>query len=361
VFSLPGWTTKALAGMASRLFGSKNLNQPFSLGRLALSARRVLVIPPSGLAEMLLLYPALTLLRAALPESRIICLVDDGQGEVLRGDRVVDDLVELPQLSGVRGLWQFRAFVAEMRDRMVEAVFYFDFRHDLYRILLPILSGARLRLTLQGEIGYPLFNVEVVPSQDSSYFRDLNLCLVRFLSQRQNQWRSWQLPEKEVKIAREIVRFRKPNQTDLLVGVDLSYTKSGDRPPFEVAIRLAKSFEALRPSRIALLSDPAPAITDEEIRRLGTSDWLDIPRKSFRDTLGILSQCDLLVTGNGNLMHFAVAMGVPAFILLSEQDDRRWVPTSGEFRVVQEEIWSSTPPAKLAMQMRDFVCASSRV
>jgi ADP-heptose:LPS heptosyltransferase len=214
---------------------------------------------------------------------------------------------------------------------------------------------------LKDEIGYPLFNVEVIPRPDATYFKDRNLCLVKFLAPDANKWRNWKLPEKESRIAREIVRFRKPKSGDLLIGVDLSYTKNGSKPPFDTQIRLARSFQALKPSRIALLSDPRPAVKDEEIRRLGNYDWLDIPRKNFRDTLGILSQCDLLITGNCNLLHFALAMEIPSFILFSREEDRRWLPTQGIFQVVEEEIWAATPPAKLAMQMRDFACAPSRI
>jgi ADP-heptose:LPS heptosyltransferase len=358
---LPGWTTTRLAGIASKLFGRKVVNQPFSLGRLALSARRVLVVPPSGLAEILLAYPALTLLRSALPDSRILCLIDDGQGEVLRNTDAVDDTLDFPDFKGAKGLLDYRPFVAEVRERMIEAVFYFDFRYEFFRVLLPALSGARLRLKTKGDIGYPLFNVEVVPGADCTYFTDLNLSLVRFLASGEHRWRPWLLPEKEVRIAKEIVKFRKPSSTDLLIGVDLSHTKSGDRPPFETEIRLARSFEALKPCRIALLSDPRPAIKDEEIRRLGSYDWLDIPGKSFRDTLGILSQCDLLVSGNTNLFHFAVTMGIPSFALFSDNEDRRWVPAHGTFKLVEEKVWSTTPPAELAMHMRDFVCEPSRI
>jgi ADP-heptose:LPS heptosyltransferase len=244
---------------------------------------------------------------------------------------------------------------------MFEAVFYFDFRYEFYRVLLPAVSGARLRVKLKDEIGYPLFNVEVIPRPDSTYFKDRNLCLVRFLAPDGDNWQDWSLPERESKIAREIVRFRKPKTGDLLIGVDLSFTKSGKKPPFETQIRLARSFQALKPSRIALLSDPNPAVRDEEIRRLGNYDWLDIPRKNFRDTLGILSQCDLLITGNCNLLHFALAMEIPSFILFSDDEDRRWLPTKGVFQVVEEGVWAGTPPAKLAMQMRDFACAPSRI
>ena len=350
-----------MTSAAVKLFSGKGATEPFSLGRLASSARRVLIVPPEGLAEMLLVYPAVSLLRQALPESRMICMVEDGQGEILRGNGLVDDLVEFPRVRGTKGLWNYRSFVADLRERMIEAVFCFDFRYDFYKVILPILSGAKLRFRLKGEIGYPLFNVEVVPANDAGYFLDLNISLVRFLSSDEHKAARWHLPEKEVQIAREVVKLRKKNPADLTIGVDLSFTKSGQKAPFDVEIRVAKSLQALRSSGIALLSDPNPAIKDEDIRRLGVYDWLDIPRKSFRDTLGILSQCDLLVCANTDLLHFAVAMGVPCLVLFSDKEDRRWIPNSGHFRLMEESEWTTVSPAKVAMQTRDFLVCYSKV
>jgi heptosyltransferase-2 len=321
----------------------------------------VLIIPAEGLAEMLLIYPALSMLRAALPESRIICMADPGQADIFRNLGVVDDFVDPPKSKGATGILSYRPFVSEIRERMPEAVFYFDFRYDFYRVLLPMLCGAKLRFKLRGEIGYPLFNIEIVPGRESTYLRDLNISLVRFLLPDNSRWETWQLAETEVKIAREIVRFRKPNPNDLLIGVDLSGTKTDEKPPIDIGIRLARSFAALKPCRIALLSDPEPAYKDDDIRRMGSFDWLDIPRKSFRDTLGILSQCDLVICPNSNLFHFAIAMGIPTFALLSAKDDAKWLPTDGVFDLIQEDVWTNTPPAKLAMRLRDFVCAPSRV
>jgi ADP-heptose:LPS heptosyltransferase len=358
---LAGWTKRVLTSAAIRMFAGKGASEPFSLGRLASTARRVLVIPPQGLAEMLLMFPALSLLKNALPESRIICLVEDGQGEILRGNEIVDDLVEFKGVHGTRGIWSYRTFVADMRERMVEAVFCFDFRYDFYRVMLPVLSGARLRARLKGDVGYPLFNVEVIPANDATYFEDLNLSLVRFLAAGGGTVSRWQLPEREIKIAREVVKLRKKSLSDLVIGVDLSYTKNGDKPPFDVAIRIAKSLQALKPSGIALLSDPNPAIKDEDIRRLGIYDWLDIPKKSFRDTLGVLSQCDLLICPNSDLLHFALTMGVPCLVLFSDREDRRWVPARGEFRLMEEQEWVNASPAKVAMQTRDFLASLSKV
>jgi ADP-heptose:LPS heptosyltransferase len=171
----------------------------------------------------------------------------------------------------------------------------------------------------------------------------------------------WELPGKEIEIAREIIKFRKPDPNEILVGVDLGMTKAAGPPPFDTMVRLARSFSALRPCRIALLSDPEPGIKDDEIARFGDYEWLDIPRKSFRDTLGILSQCDLFITANTTLFHFSVAMGVPTFALFSDKDDLRWIPGAANFDLIDEEKWSQTPPAKLAMQMRDFVMSVAKV
>jgi ADP-heptose:LPS heptosyltransferase len=358
---LTQWPTKGMLSIASKMFARKNIDRPFSLSELSRSTRRVLAVPPVGLAEMLLLYPALTLMRKALPNARIICVAEGSQAELLRGEALVDDFVQFPELKGTRGVLTYRSFVADIRDRAVEAAFYFDFRYDFYRQFLPLLAGARLRAKLRGDAGYPLFNVEVVPKDEEAYFLDLNLSLVRFLTSYEDEPSYWRLPAKEIEIAREIIRFRKPDPTEMLVGVDLSITKADGPPPFDVQVRLARSFAALKPSRIALLSDPNPAIKDDEIARFGDYEWLDIPRKSFRDTLGILSQCDLFITANTTLFHFAVAMGVPAFALFSAKDDLRWIPGTGAFELVDEDKWSQTPPAKLAMQMRDFVMSAAKV
>jgi ADP-heptose:LPS heptosyltransferase len=350
-----------MLSIASKLFARRNIDQPFSLSDLRESARRVLTIAPVGLAEMLLLYPALTLLRKALPDSRLICIVEGNQPDLLRGEALVDDFVQFPELKGTRGVMTYRSLVADIRDRAVEAAFHFDFRYDFYRQFLPLLAGVRLRAKLRGEAGYPLFNVEIVPKDENAYFLDLNLALVRFLTSCDIEPSYWRLPEKEIEIAREIIRFRKPDTGEMLVGVDLGSTKTGGPPPFDMEVRLARSFSALKPSRIALLSDPDPAVKDDEIARFGDYDWLDIPRKSFRDTLGILSQCDLFITANTTLFHFAVAMGVPAFALFSAKDDLRWIPGTGSFDLIDEEKWTGTPPAKLAMEMRDFVLSVAKV
>lgn len=346
---------KIVIWFAAGILRSKRQGDRFSLARIAQSARRVLIIPPSGLAEMMLTFPAISVLRKALPESKIACLLEKEQMDVLRNFSEVDEYIEIPNLSGISGLKHYRSLIKEIKERMIEAVFYFDFRSDPYRMLLPILIDAKVRIHLKNNVGFPLFNVEVIPKEDATYLSDLNLCLVSFLAAKDRKPEFWRLPENEQRIAREIVRLRKTNPSETLIAVDLSYTKSGDKPPFEVALKLARSYSALVPSKIVLLSDPNPGVTPEETQKLGSYEWFQIKGKNFRDTLGLLSQCDLLISANTNLFHFGVAMGIPTFGLFSSKDGPRWIPKQGRFKILDEATWVNTAPAELAMRMRDFV------
>ncbi len=347
--------SQLLIRSASAIFRLRRQGDRFSLARIAQSARRVLVIPPSGLAEVMLTYPAISILRKALPESKIACLIEREQMDVLRGFADIDEYIELPDLSGMKAMGNYRALIADVKEKMIEAVFFFDFRWDFYRMVLPILCDAKVRIHLRNTVGYPLFNVEVVPKSEASYLSDRNLCLVSFLAGEDKKPEQWRLPENEQRIAREIAGLRRTIPSEMLVAVDLSYTKSGEKSPYEIALKLAKSYSALVSSKIVLLSDPKPCITPEETQRIGSFEWFQVRGKNFRDTLGMLSQCDLLISANTNLFHFGVAMGIPTFGLFSSKDGSIWIPKKGRFEIVDQEVWMNTPPAQLAMRMRDFV------
>ena len=130
----------------SRFLCRGTIGQPFSFSRLLAGARRVLVIPPAGLAEMLHVYPALTLLRQALPHSRIIAVMEHEQVELLRDGNPVDDIIEFPQGGGFKGLRSYRKLILEIKERMAEAAFHFDFRSEFHRLFLPLLAGVNLSL-----------------------------------------------------------------------------------------------------------------------------------------------------------------------------------------------------------------------
>lgn len=347
--------SELLVRLAAGIFRIKIRGERFSLAKITQSARRVLVIPPSGLAEIMLIYPAMTVLRKALPDSKIVCLLEREQVEVLRNLSGIDEYIDLPDLSGISGIRNYMSLIADVKEKMIEAVFFFDFRRDFYRMVLPLLCKAKVRVHLKNDIGYPLFNVEVIPRNEETYLTDLSLCLVSFLGGNDKKPEPWRLSESEQRIAREIVRLRKSSSNELLVAVDLSYTKSGEKPPYEIALKLVRAYSALVASKIVLLSDTRPGVTVEETQKIGSFEWFQIKGKNFRDTLGMLSQCDLLISANTNLFHFAITMGTPTFGLFSRKDGPVWIPKQGRFEIVQEQVWMNMPPAELAMRMRDFV------
>jgi ADP-heptose:LPS heptosyltransferase len=53
---------------------------------------------------------------------------------------------------------------------------------------------------------------------------------------------------------------------------------------------------------------------------------MELPRHNVKDVVALLSQCDLFLGGNTNLLHFATAFGVPSLGLFTDRDEPRWTP-----------------------------------
>jgi ADP-heptose:LPS heptosyltransferase len=122
------------------------------------------------------------------------------------------------------------------------------------------------------------------------------------------------------------VHFHKPNPDQMLVGIDPGLGKTGHAAALDNLQYLAGQLTQNLMCRILPLADPA----DRERLEQFETRLSDVPSGLSRDTVLdmvlLLAQCDLLVAGNTDLFHFAVALGIPAIGLFSPSDPPCWVP-----------------------------------
>ena len=138
-------------------------------------------------------------------------------------------------------------------------------------------------------------------------------------------WRFRLRPE-EARAAEQMIHFRKPVRTQVLIGFDCSAGKAGQRFAGSNLQYLAGHLISRLRAK-AMLFHLGEADRDiEDFRRELRSEILDMPAQNLRETLALLSCCQLFVAGNTELFHAAVAMGVPAIGLFTEADGRRWEP-----------------------------------
>jgi hypothetical protein len=82
---------------------------------------------------------------------------------------------------------------------------------------------------------------------------------------------------------------------------------------------------------IVLSIDPDDASV-HEFKRYLKSSCLHVALRGMRDVFSFACCCDLLLSGNTELFHFAVALKVPMLGLLAADEEERWVPPETPFR-----------------------------
>ncbi len=86
--------------------------------------QRIAVLRGGGIGDLVFALPAVAALRAAYPSASIALLGSGAHAALLAGRGVVDEVVELPRIAGVRGDTTdevaAEAFVAGLRDRRLD-------------------------------------------------------------------------------------------------------------------------------------------------------------------------------------------------------------------------------------------------
>jgi ADP-heptose:LPS heptosyltransferase len=153
----------------------------------------VLVVRLGALGDILRTLPALRELRGGLPHARVLWVVDERWGAVLRGHGDLDGTVEVPRRDWARRLHSPAGWpallrsVLDLRSRLrgLRAGLLLDFHANLRSGVIGWLSGAPVRLGYDGhqqKEGNRLFNTHRVEAGARRRSRvERNLDLVRAL------------------------------------------------------------------------------------------------------------------------------------------------------------------------------------
>ncbi len=128
-------------------------------------AHRALIVKPSSLGDIVHALPAVHLLKDAWPHIRFSWVVNEEFAPMLEGNPDLGEIIRFPRSSfrGLRGAWQFRQWLRELRG-LVRADVAFDFQGLLRSGLMSRASGARLTVGMDdSREGARLFHQLRVP------------------------------------------------------------------------------------------------------------------------------------------------------------------------------------------------------
>ena len=297
--------------------------EPISFGEAFRSVERILVIPERGVAGALFSMPTLKALRRGFPDGKIAVLVHEEDRDLLEGTAEVDRVIgySLP-----RGLRRFSALLSlghRIGSYKFDIAMILDREFDIERAFLCYLSHAPVRGGLQSEDSHPFFNLEVSSNVSGQTRAQLGIEIARVMGvDVSGLGLSWEIPERERRLAEQLVHFRKPREEELLVGFDPGPGRGGTSLSVSQQARLLDKLCSDYAARAILLTAPEHHWLIGKLESMLSREPIVVQQRRMRDVVSLLGQCDLFVASNTDLVYFAVALGIPTVSLMTPVEVR---------------------------------------
>lgn len=303
-------------------------HQPFRLPLVGPEGGRVLFVQDGELTDLLFAAPLLTGLHQTYPRCRVSVLVREDASELIRNHPHVHDMLVYDPTRMRLASPGYYKLARALRKRGYDMVVHMGESPAPSYQLLGYLTGAPVRVGPEGDRSYPYVNCELRWNSEKSGYEARRLSEVGGLLgvHLPGDWRGTLLTDQDIRFARQLVHFRKPRKDQILVGVDPGRGKCATRVTDRTLGYLIDAIDQQYRSKVIVLATPDEDATAVRFESLLKGERLELPRHNVKDTIALLTQCDLFVAGNTNLFHFAIALGVPTIGLFTERDDKRWVP-----------------------------------
>jgi ADP-heptose:LPS heptosyltransferase len=316
-----------MAGLISPVLERVVRSKPFTIPADLDDTSRVLVIDSGDLTEILFFSPVLNGLKTRYPGMRVTFLVREGNSELVRGMSQVSEMISYESEHLTLASTTYFSLLKRIRQRDFTAVILLGREFNFARSLLALMSNARIRIGFTQEITFPYINCELRYSPESRYEGDKSLTLLTGLGIHQEEPPvRWGPSEQDIRWARQMIHFRKPEKGKMLVAVDPGRGKGNHRLVDESFAFLIENLNAQYPCKIMVLSNNLDEKDVAAFRSLIKKDIIDLEPKNVKEGLALLSCADLLLAGNTDYFHFGVSIGVPSIGLFTRHDTNNWIP-----------------------------------
>ena len=310
------------------LLGRQGNGAALSFGESLDGTRDVLLVAVRELTDLLAIIPAARALRKRFRLARVHVLTCGECAEVLRARPEIFDVIPWnPQEHAILSKPFFET-LREIRNHPFDLTIAVDSGDQRLSRVVGALSGARLRVGIHPEGSDPTLNLVVAAPLVEGYRPVQSLEFLSFLGiPREELAPTWEIPEMDRRYAERLLKLRQKREAPWLVGVDPGRGKCGVRPsPQKLAWLVDRIADAYGAVPLILTSDEEDEGVREFLAHLKATP-LKMASRGLRDVLSFTKCCGLFVSGNTDLFHFAVALGVPTLGLFAQSEETRWIPT----------------------------------
>ena len=304
------------------------------------TAKRIALIKPSALGDVVQTLPVLGALRERFPLAHISWVVNVAYAPLLRPISLIDEVIPFDRAASTRtvggGIRYFWAFLNQLRARR------FDFVIDLQGLLrsgaFTLATGARRRWGLQSarEGSRLAYNVVFDDRSGSQAAVDRYWRVAEGLG-------VGELPKH---FPLELNSVERREAETLLAGLPRPWIAVQPGARWETKRWPATSFAAATQAAINRTGGAAVVLggQGEEGVAVETAERLKAPVKvlagktSLRVLAAVLEQCDALLTNDTGPMHLAAAVGTPTAAVFTCTSPSRAGPYGVGHRIVQTSV-----------------------
>ena len=334
------------------VFMTPPLNRPpFELEKI----RRIALIQPSRIGDIVFSLPTLSGLRQIYPEARISWLVDERCKELVEDHPDLDEIIVIPFKAIEKALkekkwpWIWRSLSQLKKDLRKRS---FDLSLDLHGLaksaLLVYMAGARHKIGSSNTTGMKelsgFFSKEIHPGPGDLHTVERNLAVVRYLGG------SGDHPDFKFKIASS-----HQEEIDVLLdragyekGAPLIVVHPGAgwlsrRWPVErfaeLITKLKKEFSAY-----PVIIGGAEGGSKEEQLFQRLFSLIQVPvinlvqQLSLKQLIALLDKAHLFVGNEAGPMHLATALNKPAVVIIGPTRPELTGPFGSRARIIRKEV-----------------------
>ncbi len=324
----PSFLSRVLGRPTNGAVASKDA---FRLPGALFDGVRVLLIDSGDYTDLLFAMPLIEEIHDRFPNSKVGLVSDDRAHYLALSSGAFHELVVYSPEQLNLNSKGFENLAEAVHAEPWDVAILLGRGPDQAREELALASGAQLRVGAAHAKSYPRINCAVRATREAHYpYRRTATWGKLFGLPLDHAPLHWPLPDSKVRQVAQLVHFNKPRKDELLIGVDPGQGKVGTLLGAENLAFLANHLGKRIRSKTLVLSADENTERVAEFSALLTLEKLELPRPTLLETVLLLSQCEVLVAGNTDLFHFAVALGVPALGLFTSRDGKRWRPDEGE-------------------------------
>ena len=316
-----------MIGLITPFLGRMVREEEFSLPGDIGNDTRVLIVDSGDLTELLFFAPVINHLTSRYPGMRVTVLVREGNSELIRTMDQINEMISYERGHLSVFSTTYFSLLKRLRSREFNVVFLLGKEFSFARSLLSLVSRARLRVGYAQEFTYPFINCELRLTSDKQYESQRAMSYLTALGFRPDEsLAGWRLPDKDIRWAKQMIHFRKPDPKEMLIAVDPGIGKGDHRLAEQTFAQMASQIAGRYTSKVLVVSNNLDPKGIERFRSLLNADMVDLAPKNIKEALALLSRADLLLSGNTDFFHFAVGMRLPCLGFFTRHDTSNWFP-----------------------------------